>query len=141
MVRIQAQTTERAMSQRTAESFWAAPTPTIAPTIVCVVLTGMPSSDVPKSEIAAAASAHAPWYGRSLVSVIRHGLDDPPSTGQCPQSDGQMTDQHNPEGECHRPRQKCLLLMLPNTGVQQRGDNPHSFLSIIRTMSQTIGRC
>ena len=42
MVKIQAQTTCRATPQRTAESRFTAPTPTIAPVIVCVVLTGIP---------------------------------------------------------------------------------------------------
>ena len=42
MVKTQAQMTVRATPQRTADKRRVAPTPTIAPVIVCVVLTGMP---------------------------------------------------------------------------------------------------
>src|SRR5437763_5195266 len=42
MVRIHAQTTRLATPQRTAERRRAAPTPTMAPVMVCVVDTGMP---------------------------------------------------------------------------------------------------
>ena len=70
IVSTQAQTTCRAMPQRTAESRRTAPTPTIAPIIVWVVLTGIPNRADVKSETAAADSAHAPLYGRSWVTFI-----------------------------------------------------------------------
>ena len=60
IVRIQAHTTRRAIPQRTAEKRWAVPTPTMAPVIVCVVLTGTPRFAETNSETAAAVSAHAP---------------------------------------------------------------------------------
>ena len=43
IVMIHAQTIRRATPQRTADSRWIAPTPIIAPVIVCVVLTGIPA--------------------------------------------------------------------------------------------------
>ena len=43
MVTIQAHTTRDATPHRTADSRRVAPTPTIAPVIVCVVETGMPA--------------------------------------------------------------------------------------------------
>ena len=43
IVKIQAQTMLPATPQRTAEALRTVPTPTIAPVIVCVVDTGMPS--------------------------------------------------------------------------------------------------
>src|SRR5438874_2250858 len=70
MVRIHAQTIRPATPQRTAEKRWIAPTPMIAPLIVCVVLTGMPPIAVPRSVIAPAASAQNPPTGRSLVMRI-----------------------------------------------------------------------
>src|SRR5580765_8125647 len=70
IVRTQAQTTRRAIPHRTAETRWTAPTPTMAPVIVCVVDTGTPSFAEVNREIAAAASAQAPPYGRSFVNFI-----------------------------------------------------------------------
>ena len=67
MVRTQAQTMRAATPHRTAESRFTAPTPTIAPVMVCVVLTGIPASAVENSVIAPAASAQNPPTGLSLV--------------------------------------------------------------------------
>src|SRR6266700_3304348 len=53
--------------QRTAERRREAPTPTIAPVMVCVVLTGMPKCAVPTRVRAPAASAEKPPKGLSLV--------------------------------------------------------------------------
>jgi len=66
-VRTQAHTTRPATPQRTADRRRVAPTPTMAPVIVCVVDTGMPAADVAKSVTAAAVSAHMPPTGCSLV--------------------------------------------------------------------------
>ena len=67
IVTIHAHTTRPATPQRTAESRRLAPTPTIAPVIVCVVDTGMPACDVKNSVAAAADSAATPPTGCSLV--------------------------------------------------------------------------
>ena len=67
MVTTQAQTMRRATPQRTAESRLTAPTPTIAPVMVWVVLTGIPASAVENRVIAPAASAQNPPTGLSLV--------------------------------------------------------------------------
>src|SRR5436305_10096749 len=64
---IQAQTIWRATPQRTAERRRVAPTPTIAPVIVCVVETGMPKELAMKSVIAPAVSAAKPPTGCSFV--------------------------------------------------------------------------
>src|SRR5579862_8233133 len=56
-----------AIPQRTADDRWTAPTPTMAPVIVCVVLTGIPARAVAKSVIAPADSAQNPPTGLSLV--------------------------------------------------------------------------
>ena len=51
----------------TAESLVVAPTPMIAPVMVCVVLTGIPKLAVMSSVIAPAVSAQNPPYGVSFV--------------------------------------------------------------------------
>ena len=60
IVKTHAQMMRPAMPHLTAESRRVAPTPTIAPVIVCVVETGMPASVAPKSVSAPAVSAQKP---------------------------------------------------------------------------------
>ena len=67
IVRTQAQTIRRATPQRTALVRWIDHTLTIAPVMVCVVLTGMPAKAVPNSVMAPAVSAQKPPTGFSLV--------------------------------------------------------------------------
>ena len=67
MVRIQAQTMRRATPQRTAERRVVAPTPTMAPVMVWVVLTGMPARDAENRVMAPAVSAQNPPTGLSFV--------------------------------------------------------------------------
>ena len=67
IVRIQAQTMRPATPHLTAESLRVAPTPTIAPVMVCVVETGIPVSVAPKSVAAPAVSAQKPPTGLSFV--------------------------------------------------------------------------
>src|SRR3546814_12568644 len=73
---------------RTADSRRDAPTPMIAPVIVCVVDTGPPSQVAPNSVIAPPVSAQKPCAGVSrvifdpLVWTIRH----PPATTPSPKS-------------------------------------------------------
>ena len=63
----QAMTMLPAMPQRTADNRRAAPTPIIAPVIVWVVDTGMPSHVAAKSVIAPPVSAQKPCIGLSRV--------------------------------------------------------------------------
>src|SRR4051812_40278666 len=67
MVRIHAQTIRPARPHRTADSRFVAPTPTIEPVIVCVVLTGIPQCVASWIAIAPPVSAAKPPIGRSLV--------------------------------------------------------------------------
>jgi hypothetical protein len=67
IVKIQAQTIRPATPHRTAESFWVAPTPTMAPVIVCVVETGIPRPVAAKRVMAPAVSAQKPPTGLSFV--------------------------------------------------------------------------
>ena len=70
MVKSQAQMILPATPQRTAESLLVAPTPTIAPVMVWVVLTGIPATVAPMIEQAAAVSALKPPMGSSLVILV-----------------------------------------------------------------------
>src|SRR2546425_727180 len=85
IVRIHAHTTRPATPQRTAESRWVEPTPTMAPVMVWVVDTGMPAWAVKNSVAAAAVSALIPLTGWSLVifdpmvCTMRHPPDSVPS--------------------------------------------------------------
>ena len=65
IVRSQAHTICRATPQRTAESRRVAPTPMMAPVIVCVVLMPTPSCDALKIATAAPVSAAKPPTGCS----------------------------------------------------------------------------
>src|SRR5579875_3382803 len=67
MVSTQAQTMLRAMPQRTAETRWTEPTPTMAPVMVWVVETGMPRALARPRAVALAVSAQKPPTGLSLV--------------------------------------------------------------------------
>src|SRR5947209_20023245 len=67
IVRVQAQTIRPATPHRTADNLRVAPTPTIAPVIVCVVETGMPNELARKSVAAPAVSAANPPTGCSFV--------------------------------------------------------------------------
>src|SRR5207302_112122 len=67
IVRIHAHTICPATPHRTAESRCDAPTPAIAPVIVCVVLTGIPKCDATNSVIAPLVSAQNPPNGFSFV--------------------------------------------------------------------------
>ena len=67
MVRTHAQTMRPASPQRTAERRCVAPTPTIAPVMVCVVLTGMPKRVAKRMLSAPPVSAQNPPTGRSFV--------------------------------------------------------------------------
>ena len=80
IVTIQAHTTRLAMPQRTADSRRLAPTPTMAPVIVCVVDTGMPACDVKNSVAAAADSAATPPTGwrRVIFEPIVFTIRQPP---------------------------------------------------------------
>src|SRR5690606_4900289 len=78
IVRTQAQTIRVATPHRTAVTRREAPTPTMAPVIVWVVLTGTPRTEAAITEIPPAVSAQKPPKGLSrvirlpIVLTIRH---------------------------------------------------------------------
>src|SRR6266403_835419 len=94
IVSTQAQTMRRVIPQRTAERRREAPTPTMAPVMVCVVLTGMPKAAVPTRVSPPAVSAAKPPKGlglerrRPLCFEKRH----PPPMGPPGKAKGEQMD-------------------------------------------------
>ena len=97
MVITQAMTMSLATFQRTAETRRAAPTPTIAPVIVCVVETGMPRSVARNSVIAPAGLGAEALHGRELGDLRAHGVDDAPAAEQRAERHRRLTGQDHPE--------------------------------------------
>src|SRR6185295_4944658 len=85
IVRTHAQTIRPAIPQRTADRRCVAPTPTIDPVIVWVVLTGMPKCVATRIAAAPPVSAQNPPTGRSfvirdpIVYTMRHPPNSVPS--------------------------------------------------------------
>jgi hypothetical protein len=80
MDKIQAHTIRPATPQRTADNREVAPTPTIAPVIVRVVLTGIPASEAENNVSAPAVSAQKLPIGLSFVirdRIVRRILQPP----------------------------------------------------------------
>ena len=82
MVMIQAMTMLPAMPQRTAETRRAAPTPMIAPVIVCVVETGMPSQVAANSVMRAAGLGAEALHRIEPRDLRAHRVDDAPAAEQ-----------------------------------------------------------
>jgi len=81
----------RVTPQRTAERRREAPTPTMAPVIVWVVLTGMPKWAVPiKGERTGGFGGEAA-KGSELGDALTHGLDDAPATRHGAAAHGEVT--------------------------------------------------
>ena len=87
IVSTQAQTIRPATPHFTAESRWVEPTPTIAPVIVCVVLTGMPGQGRADDRDAPGSLRAEPADRLELGDAEAHRLDDPPAAGHRPQRD------------------------------------------------------
>src|SRR5436309_12431072 len=81
IVKTQAQTIRPAIPQRTADRRCVAPTPTIDPVIVCVVLTGIPKCVATRIAAAPPVSAQNPPTGRSFVirDPIVYTMRQPPN--------------------------------------------------------------
>src|SRR5437868_6225849 len=92
IVSTHAQTMRPATPQRTARVPLVAPTPTIAPVIVCVVLTGMPSLEMARMVTPPPVSAEKPPMGCSLVRLcpIVRTMRHPPNAVPSPMAAWQM---------------------------------------------------
>jgi hypothetical protein len=80
MVRIQAQSKLTVTPQRTALKRLVAPTPIIAPVIVCVVETGIPICSVKNKVVAPAVSAHTPSKRCNFGDFSSHCFHNFPAT-------------------------------------------------------------
>jgi hypothetical protein len=98
MVKIQAQTMLPATPQRTAEALRVAPTPTMAPVMVCVVDTGMPSAGGQEQRERAAGLGTEAAHRLELGDALAHGLDDAPAAEQRAQADGDVAGPDHPGG-------------------------------------------
>ena len=87
IVRIHAQTICRATPQRTADSRRVAPTPTMAPVIVCVVLMPTPSGVADVDRERRAGFGGEPADRLQLGDLRAHRLDDAPAAGQRAEAD------------------------------------------------------
>ena len=132
MVSTHAHTTRPATPQRTADSRRVAPTPTMAPVIVCVVDTGMPAWDVKNSVTAAADSAATPPTGCSLVicEPIVFTIRQPPVS--VPRAIAVWADEHDP--------QRHLGVAGQVAGADQHGeDDAHRLLGVVAAVAEAEG--
>ena len=131
IVRIHAQTIRPAMPQRTAERRVVAPTPTMAPVIVWVVLTGMPGHrgadehERPGGLRAEAADRAQPGDPHA------HRLDDPPAAGQRPQPDRRVRGQDDPQGDGELRSEVA-------GGEEEARDDPHRLLGVVGAVPQAV---
>ncbi len=115
------------------------PTPTMAPVMVCVVLTGIPASAVPNRVMAPAVSAQNPPTGFSLVifEPMVCTMRQPPEI--CAQRDREIG------GQDDRPVPLApvggeISLLHDASGVERAGDDAHGFLRVIAAVSQAVKR-
>ena len=96
IVRSQAHTMLRAIPQRTADILCIDPAPTIAPVIVCVVLSGMPRRDRNTMVTPPPVSAQKPPTGCSFVKRIPRVFYDSPAAKVSAHSDSRMARKNHP---------------------------------------------
>ncbi len=102
IVTIHANTMLLATLQRTAESRRAAPTPMIAPVMVWVVETGMPSQVAPNNVIAPPVSAQKPCMGdrRVIFDPMVWTMRQPPNRVPSPMAAWQVITTQNGTWNC-----------------------------------------
>ena len=99
MVTIQAMTMLPATPQRTADERCAAPTPMMAPVMVCVVETGMPKKRGDEQRDRAAGLSREAADRLQLGDALTHGLDDAPAAEHRAEADGQEAAHDHPVGQ------------------------------------------
>ena len=97
MVRTQAQTMRPATPHLTAERRRVAPTPTMAPVMVCVVETGMPPKVTPMMAQRGGRLGAEAADGLELRDARAHRLHDAPAARERAEPDGRVADEHDPE--------------------------------------------
>ena len=125
MVRIQAQTIRRVTPQRTAERRRVAPTPTIAPVMVCVVLTWNSENGVANDGDPAGCLGREAAKGRKFGDALAHGFDDAPAARHGSATHRQVTADDDPERDGKFPADSGVK----NAARDKRGgDDAHAFL-------------
>ena len=132
MVTIQATTMLPANPQRTARVRCAAPTPTMAPVIVCVVDTGIPRVDGQEQGHGAAGFGRKTTDGAQLGDFLAHGLDDAPAAEHGAERDRDVTGNDDPDRQVVRCRD--------TRGDQQQPDDAHGFLRVVAAVADAVGR-
>ena len=106
----------------------------MAPVMVCVVDTGMPSAVARNSVSAPPVSAQKPPTGLSLVMRLAHGLDDAPAAEHGAQAHGHVAAEDHPDvgGAL------SLAATLPG-GDQQHPDDADGLLRVVAAVAQAVG--
>ena len=112
-----------ATPQRTAERRRVAPTPTMAPVMACVVLTGTPVWVARRKCHRCARLRGKAAYRLQLRDSRSHRVNDAPAAGQRSEGDGGVCDQHDPERNVKR-------LDVPS-GEQDARDDSRRLLRIV----------
>ncbi len=129
MVSIQAQTRLTVTPQRTADSRLVAPTPTMAPVMVWVVLTGIPRVWVRKRVMAPAVSAQTPSRGLTLVIRV-------PMVFTIRQPSAHGTEGDGAEAGNRYPIGNMADIVQVAVGYHGSGDDPQDLLRVVAAMSQ-----
>ncbi len=132
MVRIQAQTMRPATPQRTADSRRIAPTPTIAPVIVCVVLIPTPSMRRNEEAVAAPRLRGKTADRLQLGDLRAHRVDDAPAAGQRAEANRDVRGEHDPERDGE--------LAQVAGGEEHAGNDAHGLLRVVGAVHQAEER-
>src|SRR5262249_44057442 len=130
MVIIQAVTIPLATPQRTADTFFAAPTPMMQPVIVCVVDTGMPSSVAANNMIEPRLSAAA-LHRCQPCNLAAHGANDAPAARKRTHSHCELAG--NDYGERHMEFGTEITLR-----IEKHRNDAHCLLGIIAAVAERI---
>ncbi len=98
MVNTHAQIILPATPQRTAESLLVEPTPTMAPVIVWVVLTGIPAIDRTNNGAGGGRFSTAAANRLKFGNLGPHRFDNPPAAEHCSQRNHRIAGDNNPKG-------------------------------------------
>jgi hypothetical protein len=128
MVSTHAQTIRAAIPQRTADSRRVVPTPTIAPVIVWVVETGMPSPGRQVQRERRGRLGCEPADRLERGDAVAQYLHDAPSARQRAERDGGMRRQDDPQRHGKVP--VGVELEVPGAH-QQRGDDAHGLPRVV----------
>jgi hypothetical protein len=109
----------------------------MAPVMVWVVDTGMPSWVAMKMASEPPVSAQKPPNGTQLGEPHAHGLHDPPTTRHGAEAHGSVARQNDPQRKLGAGGKGLAQHPLR---VEQHGDDSHGLLGIVAAMVEAEGR-